>query len=80
MDTDLVKYYEDRFSMMTTKGWSDLIQDVEGMLDEYNKITNVSSEAQLHFRKGQVDILSWLIGLKDISEHTYKELTDETIL
>lgn len=66
--------------MMATSGWTDLIKDAEGMLAEYNKITSVDSTHSVDFRKGQVDILSWLIGLRDISEHAYKELSHEEIL
>lgn len=79
MDRELVKYYEDRFSMMATQGWLDLIKDIEKMYEEYNKVSGLGA-TPLDFRKGQLDILSWVLGLKDISEHTYKELTDETVL
>ena len=80
MDKELQKYYEDRFSMMVTSGWKDLVEDAEGMLNEYNKVTNIGASTSVDFRKGQIDILTWLIGLKDISELSYKELTHEEIL
>lgn len=80
MDSNLEKYYTDRFFMMSQQGWKDLITDAESMLAEYNKITSVDTIHSVDFRKGQVDILSWLIGLRDISEHTYQELQNETIL
>lgn len=76
MDSKLEKYYNDRFSMMSQQGWKDLMEDVEGMFEEYNKVTGVG-QTTLDFRKGQLDILSWLLGLKDISELTYKDALEE---
>ena len=29
MEKELKQYYEDRFTMFTTKGWKDLVEDIE---------------------------------------------------
>lgn len=77
MDQDLQKYYEDRFSMMSTQGWRDLTEDVQSMFDSYNKINTAETFEEFHKRKGQLDILQWLLSLKDVSEQTYDELQQE---
>lgn len=74
MDQDLQKYYEDRFSMMSTQGWRDLVDDVEAMFDSYNKINTAETFEDFHKRKGQLDILQWILSLKSVSEQTYEEL------
>lgn len=77
MDQELQKYYEDRFTTMSTKGWIDFIEDVQNMFDTYNKISTVETFEELHKRKGQLDILQWILTLKSVSEQTYEELQQE---
>jgi hypothetical protein len=77
LDKVLQKYYEDRFSMMTTEGWKDLVADAQVMLDTYNTLESVSTEKDLWFKKGQLDILRWLVELKGVSERAWEELNAE---
>ena len=76
MDKELQKYYEERFSMMVTTGWADLMDDLKALLDQYSHIDSVTDDATLQFRKGQVDILNYMLGLKELSERAYEELQD----
>ena len=77
MDIKLQEYYEERFSTMATKGWADFIEDAQALFDAYNQISTVESHEELHKRKGQLDILQWILTLKDVSEQSYEELQDE---
>ena len=77
IETELQKYYEDRFSMMVTVGWKDFIEDVQTLFDQYNNISTVDDEKSLQKRKGQLDILNWILTLKDVSIETYMELQNE---
>ena len=78
MDKDIQEYYEARFDMMASKGWTDLLEDIQKMLDAYNKIERLTGVEDLYYAKGQLDILNWVINLKQTSEEAYRELTDET--
>jgi hypothetical protein len=77
LDHELQKYYEDRFSTMATKGWKDFIEDVETFYENYNRVNTIESFEEFHKRKGQLDILQWILSLKDVSEQTYEELQQE---
>jgi hypothetical protein len=77
MDKDLQEYYEARFDMMATKGWKDLMEDVDKMSITYNNLFEVSTEAELNFKKGQIDILLWLLSLKETSEQAWMELQED---
>ena len=77
MDKELQRYYEERFSMMVTAGWADLMDDLKVMLDQYSNINSVTDDVTLQFRKGQVDILKYILGLKELSERTYEELQSD---
>jgi hypothetical protein len=80
IETELQKYYEDRFSMMVTVGWKDFIEDVQDLFDQYNNISTVDDEKSLQKRKGQLDILNWILTLKDVSNETYTELQNENTI
>jgi hypothetical protein len=74
MDAKLQKYYEDRFSMMTTDGWQDLIEDAQSMFNSLNHVLSIQNESDLMVKKGQLDLLQWLINLKPASEQAYEQL------
>jgi hypothetical protein len=76
---DLQRYYEDRFSMMGTDGWKDLMEDIDTMINSLNNISTIPDEATLHFKKGELSILTWLRTLKEVSERAYEELNEKNI-
>lgn len=79
MDKRLEKYYTDRFDMFGTQGWKDLMQDIEEMVKTTNTLNGVEDEKTLHFRKGELSIMQWLLNISAISEEAYRNLheTDE---
>ena len=74
MDKALQKYYEDRFSMMASTGWTDLIDDATNMFKAVNNLAPVNTETELFYRKGQLDILQWMLTLKESSAMAYEQL------
>jgi len=76
LDRELQEYYEERFSTMSSKGWKDLIEDVEQMYEATNQISSTDNFEGFHKRKGQLDILQWLLSLQQVSEQAYEELQD----
>lgn len=74
MDNKLQAYYEARFSMMATEGWKDLIEDAQNFFDGLNKVAAIQNENDLFMKKGQLDVLQWLLSLKDSSAQTYESL------
>lgn len=77
MDKELQEYYEARFDMMSTKGYKDLLADVEIMIEERNNLMATTSLEDLNFRKGQLDILHWIRTLKKLSEEAWEQLNNE---
>ena len=74
MDKELQKYYEEAFNMMATQGWQDLMEDILRIKNSYDKLSAVTETHPLDFRRGQLDILEWLYGLKGLYETAYEEL------
>jgi hypothetical protein len=77
MNRQLQDYYEERFSMMASKGWKDLMEDIELMLDSTDTVSGVDTEQQLWFRKGEISIMTWLKNLKESSTEVYEQLQKE---
>ena len=77
MDKELQEYYESRFDMMSTKGYKDLLADVEVMIEERNNLMATQSLEDLNFRKGQLDVLHWIRTLKKLSEEAWEQLNNE---
>lgn len=75
MQKELQEYYENRFSMMATKGWQDLMEDVDLMLKATDTLAGVDTEQTLQFKKGEISILHWLKNLRDASAEVYDQLT-----
>lgn len=74
MTPELKKYYEDRFSTMGSEGWTDLMVDVDNMINSLNNINAIADEKTLQFKKGEMSILLWLKSLKMVSEQTYEDM------
>ena len=79
MNPELQKYYENRFSMMATDGWRDLVEDIDNMVNALNNISVVQDEKDLQFKKGELSILTWLKNLKEVSERAYEELNEKNV-
>ena len=79
MTPDLQKYYESRFEMMGNQGWKDLIIDIDNMIESLNNISVIPDEKTLHFRKGELSILTWLKTLREVSERAYEELNEKNV-
>lgn len=74
MDKELQKYYENRFSTMATQGWTDFSEDVKNIFNAVNNLSAVANEQELFFRKGQLDILQWVLTLRESSAQAYEQL------
>jgi len=79
VNQELQKYYEDRFSMMGSDGWKDLVEDIDAMIASLNNISVISDEQSLQFKKGELSILTWLKTLKEVSERAYEELNEKNV-
>jgi len=79
MDHKLQKYYEERFSTLGSAGWTDLMEDVDTMINSINNLSSIPDEKTLHFRKGELSILIWLKNLRGVSEQAYEELNEKNV-
>ena len=79
MSPELQRYYEDRFTTMSTQGWVDLMEDIDKMIEPLNNISTIEDEKSLQFRKGELSILIWLKNLKQVSERAFEDLNEKNV-
>ncbi|MDX9757102.1 MAG: hypothetical protein RBT52_06330 [Sulfurimonas sp.] len=77
MNIELQKYYENRFQMFSETGWNDLLTDINQIKEVVENLRNCRSNDDLQYKKGQLDIIDWLITLQQVSEKAYTELLNE---
>ena len=76
MDKELQKYYEDRFTMFATKGWKDLVEDLQ-RIKKSIRVEDIPDEQTLFVRKGELRLINYLLSLKEVSDKTYQDLQNE---
>ena len=74
LDKKLQTYYENQFSMMATEGWKEFIEDAEEMFKALNNVLPIQNETELQLKRGQLDILNWMLSLKESSTQAYEQL------
>lgn len=79
MQKELQEYYENRFSMTASKGWLDLLEDLEIMISATDTLAGVEDERQLYFKKGEMSILNWIKNLREASIEVYDQLIEEDL-
>jgi hypothetical protein len=77
MNRELQDYYENRFAMMSTQGWKDLVEDIEVMIEATDRLSGIETEQQLHFKKGEMSIMNWIKTLRESSTEVYEQLSQE---
>lgn len=81
LDQALQKYYEDREEMMLSQGWKDLMADIKEMKSATNVLSIVKTNEDLWFRKGELSMMDWMLGLQEMSQSAFEQLKkddDET--
>ena len=79
MSPEIQAYYENRWEMMATTGWKEFVEDTQNLFDAYNQLNAIDTHDDLMKRKGQLDILQWILSLKEVSEQSYKQLQEDEI-
>lgn len=76
MAPELQIYYDETFSMMATKGWAMLIEDLTKIKNTVNELSTVQDAQSLFHRQGQIDILNLLLTRKEACERAFEELAE----
>ena len=67
-------YLRDMRELLRSKGWQELLKDIEEQLDMLNEVSSLNKIEDLWYRKGQLDVLSRLTNLEFELEALEEEL------
>ena len=59
------KYWDDLNDMTLTDGWKALVKELQANAIVINSVTHTKDEADLNFRKGQLNIIHSIINLTE---------------
>lgn len=77
MSKDDLEFYERRFDLFAEQGWADLIEDFEQLKQNLSDLAQISTEQDLWYRKGQIEMINYLLQLKTLTEQAYEEAINE---
>tara|TARA_R110000737_G_scaffold80132_1_gene112245 strand:- start:4192 stop:4419 length:228 start_codon:yes stop_codon:yes gene_type:complete len=70
------KYWDDMRDMMLTAGWKALVEELTNNAEAVDSVLQAKDEADLHFRKGQLNILTSIINLENSVEQAEAQAND----
>jgi hypothetical protein len=76
LDKELEQYYNNRFDLCVSPGWIELLEDLTEARSKYSKIEDINNIEDFWRNKGKVEILDYILNLKEISEKVYQEIQD----
>jgi len=77
LNQDDLEFYERRFDLFAQEGWKDLVEDFEQLKKNLSDLAQISTEQDLWYRKGQIEMINYLIQLKTLTEQAYEEAINE---
>ena len=77
MSNEDLEFYERRFDLFALKGWTELIDDLDTLKQQLQDLSQIRTEQDLWYRKGQLEMVNYLIQLKTLTEQAYEELINE---
>ena len=78
MIKELEDYYLSRFELTSTKGWFDFLEDIKELRSSIDNIKTVKND-DLRFVQGQLDIIDWVLDLRQVSEAAFAQLQGDDV-
>lgn len=70
------KYWDDLRAMMLTDGWKALVAELTDNAAVIDSILTTRDEADLNYKKGQLNIIASLVGLENSIEQAEAQAND----
>ena len=77
MDQDTQEYYDNYFSLFSTAGWKQLMEEFSSNTFNINSVESTKDPDDMYFRKGQLNVLAHLINMESIVNTNYDEASEE---
>ena len=76
MDKETEQYYDNLSSIFLMQGWKDLIEELSTNALHINSVENAKDGDDLNFRKGQLNILAYILNLESTIDRLREDSSD----
>jgi hypothetical protein len=77
MTPEQQKAFEDRLSMCSSAGWTDLLDELEEFKIIINDVSGIKTTEELFIRQGKLQLIHWLESLYQVSKETYEDAKND---
>jgi hypothetical protein len=77
LDQETEQYYNKYFDLFRTDGWKQLIEELTQNAVVINSVEATKDENDLFVRKGQLNVLAYLINFETTTNNNYDELVSD---
>jgi hypothetical protein len=74
MDQETQQYYDNYFTLFSTDGWKQLIEEFKQNALVINNVEATKDSNDLYMRKGQINVLAYVLNLESTISTNYDEL------
>jgi len=75
MDQETQQYYDNFFNLFSTDGWKQLTEELNQNALVINSVESTKDANDLYMRKGQLNVLAYILNLESTINSNYDELT-----
>ena len=79
IDKETEEYYNKYFDLFTTDGWKQLIEELRQNALAINSVEATKDSDDLYIRKGQLNVLAYLLNLESTVNNNFEELQKEDV-
>jgi len=76
VDQQTQQYYDNYFTLFSTDGWKQLIEELKQNALVINSVEATKDANDLYVRKGQLNVLAYLLNLEAATNTNYDELNN----
>tara|TARA_R100001460_G_scaffold90847_1_gene132568 strand:- start:525 stop:773 length:249 start_codon:yes stop_codon:yes gene_type:complete len=77
MEKETEIYYNKYFDLFQTDGWKQLIEELEENALVINSVEATKDANDLYMRKGQINVLAYILNLESTTNANYEELVKD---
>ena len=77
LDQQTEQYYNKYFDLFRSEGWKQLIEELQQNAIVINSVEATKDENDLYVRKGQLNVLAYILNFENTTNNNYEELVSD---
>lgn len=79
MEKETEKHYEALVDMFATEGWKMFTDELKNNAVQINSVEATKDKNDLYFRKGQLNVISFMLNMESTVEHLMNEDSNDSL-